>query len=75
VDFEMADFGNVRTYLKISFEVLLRTFLHQRDFSKSILKEFGKHSYKSMKVLLSKGLIFISDMYSPILMPCIITRS
>ena len=65
-EFDMTDLGLIRRYLGISFEqVLLGIFLHQRDYTSEILKEFGMVECKPASAPLPEGLILTSDMKSP----------
>ena len=64
-EFDMTDLGLIRRYLGISFEqVLLGIFLHQRDYTSEILKEFGMAECKPTSAPLPEGLILTSDMNS-----------
>ena len=62
----MTDLGKVQRYLGILFEqAILGTFLHQRDYTRSILHEFGMADCKPTPTPLPKGNILTTDMSTP----------
>jgi hypothetical protein len=64
--FSMTDLGHISRYLGVSFEQLPQgIFIHQRDYARSILHDFGMSACRSVKVPMQEGLILISDMLSP----------
>ena len=66
IEFDITDLGKVQRYLGISFEqVILGTFLHQHDYTQSILYEFGMADCKPAPTPLPESNILTTDMSTP----------
>jgi hypothetical protein len=64
--FSMTDLGIIRRYLGVSFEHLSQgIFIHQRDYTRSILQDFGMLECRPAKVPMPEGSVIITDMLSP----------
>jgi histone deacetylase 1/2 len=65
-EFDMQDLGRVQRYLGLTFEHTdLGTFLHQRDYTASILQDFTMEDCKPAPTPFPDGQILTSDMHSP----------
>jgi hypothetical protein len=63
--FSMIDLGPISRYLGVSFEqVVLGIFIHERDYTKSILKDFRMLECRLAKIPMAEGSILITNMLS-----------
>jgi hypothetical protein len=61
----MTDLGIIRRYLGVSFEHIPQgIFIHQRDYTRSILQDFGMLECRPAKVPMQEGSVLITDMLS-----------